>query len=337
MTAEFHTHRRRFFSSVLSLASSRGARGSLRRAGLAAIVGLAVTLATSTADAGTVLYDGFDYGSAGGSLAGLGSAGGGWAGAWDTGMFSYGGTPSYSANYEPGGLTFSDLPVSGGNAILTTNWNGGINAGRQHAASVTGDLYGSYLFQRTVNPYSSAALFAMYEGTYLTGPSNYAQFSIEPVAYASSNGGVITSQAYAYASGTAIATGQTYLVLFKVTGLSATPTTQSTTMWILNESQYDNFRPGGIDEGELNTASLGTGAAQVLQRVTKTTNGTNYQFASDRYLLLHSYYYGSQARYDELRISNSSLNAVLGIPEPASVALLALGAVGVWGVFRRVG
>jgi len=253
---------------------------------------------------------------------GSGTTGNGWTGAWDVGSFTYSGSASFSESYQPGGLTFSSLPVSGGNAFLSTAWNGGLNVGRAHSASTTGTLFGSYLFQRTVNTSSNIELFSLWEGNDINGADNFGDFSIEPDRYQSSLGGVIGNQSYGTTTGTAISTGTTYLVLFKVTNLGPTSATHDATMWILQADQYDNFLPGGLDEAELNSAATGTAATQILQRASHAFTNTA-QFASGNLLMMQNYYFSAQARYDEIRISDTSLNEVITVPEPTSGLLLA--------------
>lgn len=278
----------------------------------------------STAHATIVLYEGFDYGGTDGSLVGKGAAGSGWGGSWGTGTFTYTGSPTFGEGYQAAGLTFSSLAVTGGNAFLSSNGDGGINAGRVHTASITGSLYGSFLF-RTASP-TSTGLYSVFEGGSLGQASGSAQFAIEPDAYASSNGGVITGGDYTYASGTPISANETYLALYKVTNLGGASVSQTASMWLLKASQYNNFISGGIDESELDGAALGSGATEVLQRATRTVTGSA-SFSNGGLLSMQSYYFGAQAQFDELRISDTSLNEALGVvPEPGRAMLLLMGA-----------
>ncbi len=284
-----------------------------------AVACLMLTLAAS--HAAIVIQESFDYGGSDGSLNGLGSAGSGWSGSWSTGTTTYTGSPSFNEDYRSAGLTFSSLAVSGGSAFLSANGDGFISAGRLHSASVTGTLYGSYLF-RTANP-SPTGLYSLFEGSGLGVGSANGQFAIEPDGYASSNGGVITGGAYTYASGTPISANETYLSLFKVTNLGGSSVSQTATMWLLRESQYDNFLAGGIDETELNAATLGSGASDVLQRATRTiTNSAS--FSNGGMLTLQSYF-GPSGQFDEIRISDTSLNELLAVPEPSHALLAVLG------------
>jgi len=192
-----------------------------RRLALPLLACLGVALCFSTPSrAEIILYDGFDYGSTAGPLSGKGGTGGGWSGAWTTGIFTYGGTPSYAVNYDPAGLTFSDLQTTGGSASLTSNWNGGVNAARPHAVAATGTIWGSVLFQR-ISASSGPANFAVMASPSTTIPSAYSQFGAEPDAYNSPNnlGGALMGGNYTYATGSPINSGQTYLLLFKVTNL----------------------------------------------------------------------------------------------------------------------
>lgn len=291
-----------------------------------------LALFVPTAHADTILYEGFDYGKSDAALDGLGSAEAGWAGSWDVSHVAMSGSPSYSADFEAVGLSLSDLPVSGGGMLLTNDCNGTVFASRQHAASLTGTLYGSYLFQPVTRPTQAVGVCGLFESHLPQASGSMAQFAIDPDAYGSDNGGVMTGGAYNFASGSALVAGETYLVLFEVTGLGMTSTARSATMWILNEDQFDYHKAGGLDAAELNAAPVGSGSTAVQQRATRSVS-TGYAFASDRYLTFQNYYFGNQARYDELRISNSSLNETI-VPEPCGLVILAAGAA-IVAVYRR--
>ena len=116
-----------------------------------AIVGMvAVALATG-ARGSVLLYEGFDMGATAGSLtgkAGATSVGFATGSTW-TDNSTHSEVPWGSANYQPTGLTFSDLPAIGGSASLTTSLDffGQVrnDAARQLGFTATGTIYGSYL------------------------------------------------------------------------------------------------------------------------------------------------------------------------------------------------
>jgi hypothetical protein len=281
-----------------------------------------LTLSTQSGRAAIVLQESFDYGTTGGTLVGKGTATDGWGGSWSQGTFTYTGSPTYTEAYQTGGLTFGTLATSGGNAFVYSTGDGGINMGREHSTSITGTLYGSYLY-RSPTGAGFTGLASLFEGTSLTIPSNYAQFAIEPDRYASTLGATLMDQQYGTSGGTAISANETYLVLFKVTNLGPIAATHEATMWILRDSQYNNFISGGLTESELNSAALGTGSTQILQRATDTNGSMVAEFASGNFLMMQSYF-GVQAQFDEIRISNSSFDEVLGVPEPSRALLLVM-------------
>lgn len=289
------------------------------------------TLSPMTSRATIILQEAFDYGGSNSSLVGLGAAGSGWGGSWTTQGVTYTGSPTFNEAYQSTGLTFSSLSVSGGSAMLSASGDGFINAGRMHTAAVTGTLYGSYLF-KTSSP-SFTGLYSVFEGTGMGLASGSAQFAIEPDGYASSNGGVITGGGYTYASGTPISANETYLALYKVTNLGGSSVSQDATMWLLRASQYDTFVAGGLTEAELNSASLGSGATDVLQRATRTLTGSA-TFANGGLMMMQSYF-ATNGQFDELRVSDTSLDElVLGsVPEPSRALLAALGFAGL--ILRR--
>lgn len=84
--------------------------GSVSRAG---VVFALLIAAAPLAFANVIVYEGFNYGSTNGAMAGKGSAGNGWAGAWAMQTVTYTGSPTFNQAYQAGGLTFSDLLSSG--------------------------------------------------------------------------------------------------------------------------------------------------------------------------------------------------------------------------------
>ncbi len=299
---------------------------SIPRLALAAAL---LTLSAQDGHAAIVLQESFNYGGSNSSLVGLGSAGSGWGGSWTTQGVTYTGTPTFNEAYQPTGLTFSTLAVSGGSAMLSANGDGFLNAGRVHTASIVGTLYGSYLF-RTSSP-SYTGLYSVFEGTGMGIASGSAQFAIEPDGYASNNGGVITGGAYTYASGASVSANETYLALYKVTSLGGSSVSQDATMWLLRENQYDSFITGGLIEAELNSASLGSGATDVLQRATRTITGSA-AFANGGLMMMQSYF-ATNGQFDELRVSDTSFDELMSVPEPSHALLAALGLVAL--ILRR--
>jgi hypothetical protein len=96
---------------------------------------------------------------------------------------------------------------------------------------------------------------------------------------------------------------QTYLTLFKIDAPAGTATG-----WVLNAAQFDVVKAGGITEAELNAASLGSGANQIVARATQTQNACPIQaFTLEIFL---NAFGGTSATLslDELRLSDTSLD-----------------------------
>lgn len=104
----------------------------------------------------------------------------------------------------------------------------------------------------------------------------------------------------------------------------------------MTPAQYDYFKTGGITEAELNAASTGAGANQVFQRGSVSASGDPAlwaYFAAGDYLTFQNYSSNNEVRYDELRISTTSLDeAITGTPEPGAWAALVSGAFALAGL-----
>lgn len=98
-------------------------------------------------------------------------------------------------------------------------------------------------------------------------------------------------------------------------------------MWILQEDQFNYFRPGGLTVSELNSATIGLGNTSVFDRITFTTDSTGGFIALGNSSYLNLMNLRSDVNYDEIRISTSSLSEATPIPEPGTVAFLSLAGI----------
>lgn len=295
-----------------------------------------VSVAATKVDAALVVYEGFDAGATAGALVGKSGATsvGFDAGAW--GNFNGAG----SALYETGGLTFGSggttLVTIGGNAKISTVGPNTVAVARGLNVTITGTAWGSFLMSRVANSGTETDIIELLVNTSATGHDNNAEFVIAGEEYLSTFGGLRGKSNPiwpSYNTGSALTDGDKYLVLYKATNLGGTSGTTDLSTWILSSAQFDNFKPGGLTEAELNSASTGTTSSDVMQRGTLSyTPGGSYPRLTSADFLLMQLGFGTTGQYDELRISNNAsggagggLDEVTPIPEPSTAALLLAG------------
>ena len=280
----------------------------------AAFTGLVMAL-SMTAQASTLVYESFNYlgqvdNTAISSPAFNGGVGlsDGWSG---------------SGKYRTNGLSFSDFPVAGGSV---ENINSEIFY-RKLSASQTGTIWGSFLFKSLSVVDTSTTLSDFVISKKANGSDWQIETSlgIAPKRYQGLTGDIRlggstpTPTPSNNVGGTAVVQGVTYLVLFKVENLIAsggTATSQTITSWILSAEQYDSFKGGGLTEAELNSASQGNGAGNVMQRTTLTAS-QSASFSANDYVTIQSNNVGNFV-HDEIRFSNASLAEVAPSGAPSA-------------------
>ena len=280
------------------------------------------------------VYEGFDMGDTSGPLEGMsGDTSVGFlpGSTWDSDIST--GTPTNYVSYVNSGLSFSDMPVTGGKVYLSvSNSNMGsyrsAEAWRRLGSTFTGTIYGSYLV------YHKDYLEPLTQG--FVGVERHIghekQFSAGWKGHNWKGSVAMDSSSYEMV-GTTAPRYRTNLVIYKVDGLvaeGAGNASQSITSWILSESQYDHFKTYGLTEDELNLAVIGSESTNVLQRGTLSTMQDQHCGIGDWFGISNSaygYMTGLSAYYDELRISDSSINEAVGliVPEPGTMCLLGLG------------
>ena len=309
-----HVLRKNPMKPLRVIDSIRGALKQIALAGLAMVV-------TTTAQAGVIVYEGFTYaGQADNAPLGAAFNGGtGLSGNWQG-----------AGKYRSTGLTFSDLAVAGGCA---QNGNSDIYY-RPLNVSKTGTIWGSFLF-KSVGVVDNSDTLLSYIVSKQAGGTDYnanTSFGVTPKRYQGTNGDIRLGgntpnpTALSNSGGTAVTQGTTYLVLFKVENLiasgAATATSQTITSWILSAAQYDNFKSGGLTETELNAASQGGAATNVMQRTTLTAT-QKASFSVNDFLTVQSNNTGDFMN-DEFRFSDTSL-AEVAPPEPPAANIVSFG------------
>jgi hypothetical protein len=272
----------------------------------------------STARATLLVEEQFNYGAPGGTIQTLNGGTGfnaGWA------------TPAAMSNIPYGaGLTFGSLAVAGGAASTPDPAAPYANARGFSAATTTtldnvggssGTWYGSFLANYIGGIPNVPTFLAIGEPDNINGPNPV--FETHNAA-APNNNAAFKMETRVASTGLPLTAGVTYMYLWQIK-FSAHAHGD---LWILTADQYDNFVTGGLTETELNTAALGAGATDVYDRIQINAN----QFPTE---LDQIYLYAplNQVTFDEIRISINSLTeaAPQAVPEPASLSILALGAL----------
>jgi len=274
---------------------------------------LAIVLFTAggAARAAIILHEPFDYGASDKSIDGLGGSETGFLASetWDEN--------EADADYVPAGLTFSDLETTGGKLNYASD-NNQQTIGRNIDVSQTGQIWGSYLWRPISNTQNSHVNGIMLNNA-LGGTDNNSEFFSAGLGYNAGDKGEVRlnggNKGSAQAGSVSQTDGNTHLVLYTVTNLGSSP--GAMTQWILTADQFDTFKVGGLTETELNTATLGSAAGEVLQRASRSGVGAGAAMTASDYLLV--FQHGTtEADYDEIRMSDTSLNEVVptGVAPP---------------------
>ncbi|MGC9455805.1 MAG: PEP-CTERM sorting domain-containing protein [Phycisphaerae bacterium] len=325
----------------------------------------AILVLAGISSADLLIYEGFDYDA--GALGGAGSAADdGWGGSW-----SVRSDDGRSVQVLSGGLTFGSLPVTGGSLRLQTNLTNGSDRYNRAARAVDpggevlGTVWHSHLLhvepvKRTLDnrelvtsPIES--MDSRWEArvdldstgdTARTGSPDIAGFAGKRDGGA--QGRLVVAGNSQGADGDAIALDTTYMVLGKVEGLGGTdqvtimvedPDTgamveedgyrYSATMWVLSEANFAALVGSGWDESVLDTERV-----QFATRTVETTELVS--FSDQDWVQIHTRDWsttGFSPVYDEIRFG-TTLDAV-SIPEPATLALMAIGATAILKRSRR--
>ena len=301
----------------------------------------------------TILYEPFDYGPVADILAGKsGATEVGLAGTWNAGR-----KVGDDGAYDPVSLAFGNLQTTGGKGGLTP---GGNVIERALGTTGSGTLYFGFLtrFDKEGDPlHDDTESGILISEDWDLENNAYHQRSDWAMQLRKWRGGGLghidvdgdRTSGSVVLEGTPIESNTTYLALYQLDNVAPTDdppaSLQTLTGWILTEAQYANFKPGGLTTDELNAATLGPGATQVLQRGSKSGTSSDHPAtfgmtgdSSDPaypawnkgpdYLILNGTKEGTHY-WDELRVSNLSLDEVApAVPEPGTLIMLAGGLLG---------
>ncbi len=297
---------------------------------LAALVAL---VSAASSQAAVLVNDSFNLGlSNGANLNGVAVSDIGFTGNYTVSATTHTGSSGYG-QYTTTGLSFGTNfhAVSGGAAVV--NATGGPTTGNAShienlqatiSASATGTVYSSYLLQFSGSTWASNnngwTDVRLTAGGLNTAFNYFNSYKNAPGV----NYGWIADDSGGTTLNPSLAT--TYLVLSKFTNVGtalSVGTPGNASLWVMNQAQYNSWYAAGAVESQLGSYSLATDTATVTSG-TRILNGT---FTSR----VNSGNFGNNKitqTLDEFRVGTTLADVTNTVPEPASLALLALAAGG---------
>lgn len=320
--------------------------------------GLATGLSFS-ANAATLAYEGFNYGSTGGSIDGTAVGGGafGLTGSYTTATGASGNGNVQASNYTPSGLSFSGFLSNGG--ALSQTVQPTMNQVKEFTyshvpfdISATGNVYQSLLVNVTANNLVNATLgqnpsnsgvtdIRVQETANILGNGNGAM-NISPKR--SNQNGVRVGANYGgsgFISGSqAINLNQTYLFISQYTNVGGVDG-GAATLWVFDEASFDSWMTDGSGlESELSNYAIietsNSSSSSITLDSTKSMRIATSEFSIDFNSGADNYDNTGEISviYDEVRYGNS-LGDVISVPEPATYAWILGGAMLGWTLIRR--
>jgi len=300
---------------------------------IASLTAVVLLFGVVDASAELIVYDGFNYGRSNSPMHGK-SGGGEWGltNSWIHSCSYAAGESTYMTN----GLSFTNLLTSGGCAMLDVGGGRGgrIACGRQLAVTQTNTIWGSFVYSYANGSAAAGIVFSDIAPSVPVVPPNGSGSDydlnllvcVNIVGLGSTGDLRLDDEASDYpqwagaVGGVWVGNDVTGLGLYKVEGLSTNAGTRTVTMWSLNAAQFSHFKPDGLTETELNAAALGFGDDQVLQRQVFSYSNSGAKFEDNDYLNLWGYVGPIERLYDEVRISNTSLDETVPLEPPAERA-----------------
>ncbi len=301
------------------------------------IAAAAATSVPVCAQAGLLLYEGFDYTYSAASDELVGKTGGaGWNGtAWGEGGSATTGLRNVDV-VSSSSLSFTDFPTTGNVGQVQNNHNSASTYGNWIASRPLPNtlsipagttVYTSFLFRQEQNASYAFTDEARISASATGGATGY---RVSPVTKGGNNNP--DDVAFGYDTTTTSQTkvsGQKtpYLFISKYTNVNGAGT-QDGTMWMLSAANWDAIKTGGITETELD--------ANNVAKLTDTATGMT--LAGGQYLQLYTdsaFGIQNNAYFDEVKVF-TQLNDVTStmIPEPASLVSL-VGGIGLLMIQRR--
>ena len=269
---------------------------------LVSVVLLMVSMVGS-ASASLLMTESFDYSL--GDLAGN-NGGIGWGGGWTES------DPDGTATVIDG-LSFSDYGVSGGAARITMTSNNGFKdvvAKRQVGVNVTsGDLWVSFLYTQPDGPLASVA-------SRTASIRHGLKLRMKPKNSGSQGVAVDYGAGAGASGGWNVQNGDTFMFITRFADIGQA-TGGAAKMWVLTTVDYDAIKAGGVTIAELDAHHALAPSAGHSNRTLTTADFTNL-------LIADSSNTSFSAVFDELHYG-TSLDDVVVVPEPATIALLGFG------------
>jgi hypothetical protein len=222
----------------------------------------------------------------------------GFSGSWTGSIFSF-----------TGGLTFADLYSEGGSATANQNFG---TATRPLSSTISGDIYGSFLFSM--------------DGFGNGSTTRQVSFTTAGNLNSNQNLALNTSLGPNSIVNNTFSTFTPYLVLFE--GLLDGGGLTDYTVWVLSAAQYTNLGSSGLTASNLNNASIGTAASEIMNRVQFLNRPSGFNLIA----VANTGGSASHITVDRFTLSSTGLNDLTPAPEPSTWALCA-GAL-VWAAHR---